>query len=85
MYYNTSNNTYDLNSHNPYDLNNNIDINVHIKLDDYRTYDFIGNNFMKNKRRYHDPCENCPNNPLNNPFSSGFCNCALPALMNPIF
>ena len=32
-----------------------------------------------------NPCENCPNNPKNNPFSSGFCNCALPALANPIY
>lgn len=32
-----------------------------------------------------NPCENCPNNPKNNPFSSGFCNCALPSLMNPIY
>lgn len=32
-----------------------------------------------------NPCENCPNNPKNNPFSSGFCNCALPALMNPMY
>ena len=32
-----------------------------------------------------NPCENCPNNPKNNPFSSGFCNCALPALSNPIY
>lgn len=31
------------------------------------------------------PCENCPNNPKNNPHSSGFCNCALPSLMNPIY
>lgn len=30
-------------------------------------------------------CEHCPNNPKNNPFSSGFCNCALPALSNPIY
>lgn len=32
-----------------------------------------------------NPCEHCPNNPKNNPHSSGFCNCALPALMNPMF
>lgn len=31
-----------------------------------------------------NPCEHCPNNPKNNPFSSGFCNCALPALTNII-
>lgn len=32
-----------------------------------------------------NPCENCPNNPKNNPFSSGFCNCAIPALNNPMY
>lgn len=32
-----------------------------------------------------NPCEHCPNNLKNNPFSSGFCNCALPALSNPIY
>lgn len=32
-----------------------------------------------------DPCEHCPNNPKNNPHSSGFCNCAAPALANPIY
>lgn len=32
-----------------------------------------------------NPCEHCPNNPKNNPFSSGFCNCALPALTNIIY
>ena len=32
-----------------------------------------------------DPYENCPNNPKNNPHSSGFCNCALASLMNPIY
>lgn len=32
-----------------------------------------------------NPCEHCPNNPINNPFSSGFCNCALPALTNIIY
>lgn len=30
-----------------------------------------------------DPCRNCPNNPANNPFASGFCNCALPYLVGP--
>lgn len=24
-----------------------------------------------------NPCINCPNNPMNNPFASGFCNCIL--------
>lgn len=38
-----------------------------------------------NRNMDYNPCENCPNNPMNNPFSSGFCNCALPALYNPIY
>ena len=25
-------------------------------------------------------CDNCMNNPKNNPYASGFCNCALPAM-----
>ena len=37
------------------------------------------------KPYYNDPCANCPNNPMNNPHATGFCNCALPALMNPIY
>ena len=28
----------------------------------------------------YDPCENCWNNPKNNPSASGICNCALPDL-----
>lgn len=73
MYYNTSNNTNDF-------------YNGYFNLNDYRNYDFIKESFNKtSKRKYIDPCENCPNNPLNNPFSSGFCNCALPTLMNPIY
>lgn len=32
-----------------------------------------------------DPCRNCPNNPTNNPHASGFCNCMLPYLNNPIY
>lgn len=32
-----------------------------------------------------DPCENCPNNPKNNPNASGICHCALPTLYNPIY
>ena len=26
----------------------------------------------------YDPCAACSNNPMNNPFASGFCNCVLP-------
>ena len=28
---------------------------------------------------YIDPCYNCGNNPKNNPYASGFCNCSLPS------
>lgn len=38
-----------------------------------------------NSSKYYNPCENCPNNPLNNPNATGFCNCALPALCNPMY
>ena len=37
------------------------------------------------RRGYVNPCEHCNNNPVNNPYASGFCNCALPALANPMF
>lgn len=36
-------------------------------------------------REYRDPCKFCNNNPINNPYTSGICNCALPALANPMF
>ena len=36
-------------------------------------YDGLNNN-------YYDPCENCSNNPKNNPNASGVCCCALPDL-----
>lgn len=32
-----------------------------------------------------DPCENCPNNPKNNPHASGICNCVLPYMNNTIY
>ena len=28
---------------------------------------------------FFDPCYNCGNNPKNNPYASGFCNCSLPS------
>ena len=28
---------------------------------------------------FFDPCYNCSNNPKNNPYASGFCNCSLPS------
>ena len=36
-------------------------------------------------QRYNDPCQFCQNNPAVNPHASGVCNCALPALANPIW
>lgn len=35
--------------------------------------------------QYTNPCENCVNNPKNNRFASGVCNCMLPYLNNPIY
>lgn len=32
-----------------------------------------------------DPCENCTNNPKNNPNASGFCCCALPSMKNVVY
>ena len=37
------------------------------------------------RQYYNDPCEFCQNNPKNNPYASGICSCALPALANPMF
>lgn len=31
--------------------------------------------------KYNNPCETC----VNNPYASGVCYCALPALLNPTF
>lgn len=36
-------------------------------------------------RKQPNPCDTCPNNPINNPFSSGFCNCILGNLNNITF
>ena len=33
---------------------------------------------------YYNPCENCMNNPKNNPNASGICCCSLPDLYNPV-
>ena len=33
---------------------------------------------------YVNPCIACSNNPQNNPLATGFCNCALPAMLNPV-
>lgn len=79
------------------ELNNNIneisELIETIKKQMYKTTfvpkDLMNEQLLKDtfKPRFcsEDPCENCPNNPKNNPHSSGFCNCALPSLMNPIY
>lgn len=28
----------------------------------------------------YDCCKNCPNNPMNNPYATGICHCALPSM-----
>ena len=48
----------------------------------YELYKFILNmtkEYMYKNTGYqhHDPCENCPNNPKNNPYASGVCFCSL--------
>ena len=43
------------------------------------------NTAWKYHRGYVDPCKDCPNNPSNNPYANGFCCCALPSLLNPMF
>lgn len=35
--------------------------------------------------QYRDPCQFCQNNPAVNPRATGICNCALPALANPVY
>lgn len=30
--------------------------------------------------RAEHPCTHCPNNPANNPYASGICNCVLPSM-----
>ena len=32
-----------------------------------------------------NPCDNCPNNPANNPLASGICNCALPYMNQVVY
>ena len=41
-------------------------------------------NQIKEKSEAVSPCDKCPNNPMNNPNASGFCNCAAPYFANPI-
>lgn len=38
----------------------------------------LRNNHNYNFGNSHDVCANCSNNPANNPYASGFCNCTLP-------
>lgn len=60
-------------------------------LDDYRTLpnnEEIQKQFDKihlNLGETYEACKNCPNNPKNNKYSSGFCNCAIPAMNNVIY
>lgn len=39
---------------------------------------------IKEKSETVSPCDKCPNNPMNNPNASVFCNCAAPYFSNPI-
>lgn len=57
-----------------------IDKSVDIKIKQ-----FDNSTFLCPSSKYKDPCENCNNNPKNNPNASGNCYCALPALSNPIY
>lgn len=41
--------------------------------------------WVNNIKERNNPCESCVNNPKNNPFSAGFCCCALPSLLSPIY
>ncbi len=43
-----------------------------------RPYQVIVPVIVQDNYDYDDPCRNCPSNPMNNPFASGFCNCVLP-------
>lgn len=36
-------------------------------------------------KAYSNPCEHCPNNPANNQYASGVCNCVLPYMNNTIY
>lgn len=38
---------------------------------------FNYNEYPLHNNNISDPCINCPNNPMNNPFSSGVCHCIL--------
>lgn len=63
-------------------------VNINITGTPISTFENIDPNSTGFGGKYNmgnNPCEHCPNNPKNNPFSSGFCNCALPALSNPIY
>jgi hypothetical protein len=80
-----------------YELNKseqeNLELIENVKKQMYETTfvpkDFMNERLLKDSFRPRfdtgNPCENCPNNPKNNPHLGGFCNCALPSLMNPIY
>lgn len=42
--------------------------------------------YLDSKDTFEGPkcCRNCPNNPKNNPYASGFCWCSLPSMENHI-
>ena len=43
------------------------------------------NDMMPTWSEIRNPCDSCSNNPKNNRHASGICNCALPAMANPIY
>ena len=52
--------------------------NININGSSYPTIDF-------EPQQYINPCEHCMNNPKNNRFASGICNCALPYMNSMIY
>ena len=62
------------------------DININgmmindFKIDSFNEIPSLLNHYKK----VYNPCEKCSNNPSNNPYASGNCNCALPYLNNAI-
>lgn len=51
--------------------------NEHLITED----DQVGKTSFVNKSYFgYNCCKNCPNNPMNNKFASGVCNCVLPSM-----
>ena len=65
MYY-TTNGTQDNNSNN-YLINKSKELFSNESSSPHRGYTY-------------DCCKNCPNNPMNNPYATGVCHCALPSM-----